>query len=150
MFDKQVWNEMFVHAKEETPAECCGILTADAVGKLSVHRCENIQDKLHAADPEAHPRTSKEAYRMNDMHVMRIQQDAEREGGKMVAIYHSHIDVGAYFSEEDQNAALFDGDPLFPGVVYPVVSVRNGEIEDDGSKVFQWDEGCATFKQVTE
>ena len=150
MFDEWVWEEMFVQAKEEAPAECCGILTTDATGQVTVHKCENIQDKLHKADPEAHPRTSKEAYRMNDMHVMRIQQDAESAGGKMVAIYHSHIDVGAYFSEEDQRAALFDGDPLFPGVVYPVISVKDGDIEAGGSKVFQWDEASATFKQVTQ
>ncbi|MFT5365825.1 MAG: proteasome lid subunit RPN8/RPN11 [Candidatus Latescibacterota bacterium] len=149
MFDDRVWNEMFAHAKEDYSAECCGMITADANGKLTVHRCENIQDKLHAADPETHPRTSQLAYRMNDLQVMRIQQAAENEGGRMVAIYHSHIDVDAYFSQEDQNAAMFDGEPLFPGIVYPVIPVKDGEVDREGRKVFQWHDETSTFEQVT-
>lgn len=148
MFNERIWNEMFVHAKETYPAECCGILTADASGSLTVHKCENIQDKLHAADPQTHPRTSKLAYRMDDMQVMRIQQSAEKEGGQMVAIYHSHIDVDAYFSEEDQNAAMFFGEPAYPGVVYPVIPVKEGHVDKEGRKVFQWDDETSTFEQI--
>ena len=148
MFDERVWEEMFAHAKEEYPAECCGIITSDARSQVIVHRCENIQDKLHEANPKEHPRTSKKAYRMNDLQVMRIQQDAESAGGQMVAIYHSQIDVPAYFSEEDQNAATFDGDPLFPAVVYPVISVQSGQVGRPGRKVFQWQAQRAAFEQV--
>lgn len=148
MFDESIWQEMFAHAKSESPAECCGIICQDAAGAFTVFRCENVQDKLHAADPEAHPRTSRKAYRMNDLQVMRIQQDTEREGGRMVGIYHSHVDVSAYFSEEDQNAALFDGDPLFPGVVYPVIPVKNGEVDPDGRKVFHWRNESQSFEPL--
>ena len=168
MFDDEVWEAMFAHAKEDYPAECCGMITADADGHHAVHRCENIQNKLHEADPETHPRTSTEAYRMNDMHVLRIQQDAEQAGGKLVAIYHSHIDFDAYFSKEDQRAALFDGEPAYPGIVYPVIPVKKGEVDSRGRKVFQlhddetdshgqkvgrvfqWDEDTLTFKQAVD
>ncbi len=147
MFGEEIWHEMFAHAKEDYPAECCGIIT-DVQGKVTVHRCENIQDKLHAADPQTHPRTSKLAYRMDDMQVMRIQQEAESKGGQMVAIYHSHIDVDAYFSEEDQNAAMFFGEPAYPGVVYPVIPVKEGRVDEAGRKVFQWCDQTSTFEQV--
>ena len=70
MFDKAIWDAMFVHAQREYPAECCGIVTEDASGVQVIHPCENIQDKLHAADPETHPRTSRTAYRMDDMQVI--------------------------------------------------------------------------------
>lgn len=149
MFDGQIVEAMFQHAKEEYPAECCGIITTDGQGKQVIHACENIQDKLHAADPETHPRTSKMAYRMDDMQVMRIQQAAEEAGGQMVAIYHSHIDVDAYFSEEDQNAAMFFGEPAYPGVVYPVIPVKDGKVDQGGWKIFQWQDETATFEQVT-
>ncbi|MGA1197654.1 MAG: Mov34/MPN/PAD-1 family protein [Candidatus Latescibacterota bacterium] len=147
MFGEEIWNEMFAHAKADYPAECCGIIT-NVQGNLTVHRCENIQDKLHAADPQTHPRTSKLAYRMDDMQVMRIQREAESKEGQMVAIYHSHIDVDAYFSEEDQNAAMFFGEPAYPGVVYPVIPVKDGRVDEAGRKVFQWCDQTSTFEQI--
>jgi len=150
MFGKEIWEAMFAHAKEEYPAECCGIVTEDPSGTQVVHLCENIQDKLHEADPETHPRTSKEAYRMNDMHVMRIQSEAEKAGGQMVAIYHSHIDLPAYFSKEDHNAATFFGEPTYPGVVYPVISVLDSMVDIGGEKVFRWDDSSSKFEEVTE
>lgn len=148
MFNDDIWEAMFAHAKEDYPAECCGMITADAEGNKTVHRCENIQDKLHASDPKTHPRTAKMAYRMDDMQVMRIQQGAEDAGGKMIAIYHSHIDVDAYFSEEDQNAAMFFGEPAYPGVVYPVIPVKDNVVDRDGRKIFQWNDETLTFEQV--
>ncbi|MYB58409.1 MAG: M67 family metallopeptidase [Gemmatimonadetes bacterium] len=148
MFDKAIWNAMFVHAQWEYPAECCGIVTEDASGVQTIHPCENIQDKLHAADPETHPRTSRTAYRMNDMHVMKIQSEAEQAGGRIVAIYHSHIDVDAYFSQEDQDAATFFGEPTYPGVVYPIIPVKNARVDVGGEKVFQWRDSSSKFEEV--
>ena len=150
MFGRDVWAAMFAHAQEEYPAECCGIMTQDASGAYVVHRCENIQDKLHEADPETHPRTSKMAYRMDDIQVMCIQTEAEKAGGRMVAIYHSHIDVDAYFSEEDHNAATFFGEPTYPDVVYPVISVKDGQVDMGGEKMFCWDDSSLKFEEVVE
>ena len=134
---------MFAHAKVDYPAECCGIVSLNGNGKTQVHRCENVQDKLHTLDPEAHPRTSKTAYRMDDMQVNRIVTETEKSGGKLVAFYHSHIDCAAYFSDEDKNAATFFGEPAYPGVLYPVISVVDREVR--GKKVFQWDEVETAF-----
>ena len=150
VFDKPIWNAMVAHAKREYPAECCGIVTEDALGVQVVHPCENIQDKLHAADPETHPRTSKMAYRMDDMQVMRIQSEAEKAGGRMIAIYHSHIDVPAYFSEEDHNAATFFGEPTYPGVVYPVIAVQHARVDKENKKVFQWCDSSSQFEEVRQ
>ena len=52
MFGKEIWEAMFAHAKEEDPAECCGIVTEDQSGTQVVHLCENIQAKFHEAAPE--------------------------------------------------------------------------------------------------
>ena len=113
-------------------------------GHYRVHRCDNIQDRLHQRDPKAHPRTSRTAYRMDDMQVSRILRETEKAGGRAVAFYHSHIDCDAYFSEEDRNAAMFLGEPAYPGVVYLVVSVVDGEVR--GQKGFGWDEGEGEWK----
>jgi len=50
-------------------------------------------------------------------------------------IYHSHPDVGAYFSSEDVDKALFMGQPIHP-VAYLVVDVREGQAH--GAKLFEW------------
>ena len=150
MFDKTVWDAMVAHAKREYPAECCGIVTEGGSGVQVVHPCENVQDKLHAADPKTHPRTSKTAYRMDDMQVMRIQSEAEKAGGRMIAIYHSHVDVDAYFSEEDHNAATFFGEPTYPGVVYPVIAVKQARVDEQNKKVFQWRESSSRFEEVRQ
>ncbi len=142
--DRESWEQIFAHAREDYPAECCGIVTEHDNGRYRVHRCDNIQDRLHQRDPEAHPRTSRTAYRMDDMQVHRILRETEEAAGRVVAFYHSHIDCDAYFSEEDRNAAMFLGEPAYPGVVYLVVSVVDGEVR--GQKGFGWDEGAGEWK----
>ena len=143
---RPLWNRISRHAAGDYPAECCGVLTEMEEGDGAVHPCRNIQDKLHDQDPEAHPRTSKTAYRMDDLEVHRILSGTEAASGKLRAFYHSHIDCEAYFSEEDHNAALFMGEPAYPGVVYLVVSVYGGEVK--GQKVFRWRAPSESFEEV--
>ena len=145
--EPDIREQIFDHAREGYPAECCGMLIGDGGGRCRVHRCDNIQDRLHARDPEAHPRTSREAYRMDDMQVHRILTEAEKAEGRLIAFYHSHIDCPAYFSEEDKAAATFFGEPTYPGVIYLVVSVVDGEVR--GQRGFRWDEGQGDFAEVT-
>lgn len=140
------WREIEAHALETYPDECCGLLTVDADGSAVVNRCENIQNKLHEQDPEAHPRTARTAYRMNDLQVSKILSETEKAGGSLVSIYHSHVDVDAYFSDEDQDAAQFFGEPAYPGVTYLVVSVVDGKVEN--RKAFAWREETAQFEDV--
>ncbi|MCZ6633108.1 MAG: M67 family metallopeptidase [bacterium] len=144
--NEAVWDQIFDHAKVDYPAECCGIVTSDGNGGFVVQRCENIQDKLHKKDPETHPRTARTAYRMDDMQVHKILSQTEQAGGNLVAFYHSHIDCDAYFSQEDRDAATFFGEPTYPGVIYPVVSVVDGDVQE--KKVFQWVEGKKGFVEI--
>lgn len=135
-------SKMFDHARDDYPSECCGILTKQGKEFYSVHRCQNVQDKFHEKDPKNHPRTSKEAYRMNDMEVLRIQKEIEEVGGRLVAFYHSHVDCGAYFSKEDQKAAIL-GEPAYPGVIYLVISSIKQVIRG-----FQWEEKKRCFEEI--
>lgn len=143
--DRAVWKEIHDHARRDYPAECCGIVAEGTDGGFQVHPCENIQDRLHARNPEEHPRTSKNAYRMDDLEVHRIFTETEKAGGRVVAFYHSHIDCGAYFSEEDRQAAMFLDQPAFPDVVYLVVSVVDGAVRCAAG--FAWDEKAKTFAE---
>ncbi len=42
----------------EYPGECCGVVM-DKPGERLLLACRNIQDELHAKDPERHPRDSR-------------------------------------------------------------------------------------------
>ena len=64
----------------------------------------------------------------------------------MRVIYHSHVDAGAYFSEEDERIALSEGGPAYPGVSYLVVSVTGGKVGE--ASLFAWDERKRAFLKV--
>ncbi|RME02349.1 MAG: M67 family peptidase [Deltaproteobacteria bacterium] len=139
---KEIFEEIFEHAETTYPNEACGLVLCDEVGRFSVRRCENMQDRLHALDPERYPRTARTAYHLDPREVLR----AEAEKKRVVALYHSHCDAGAYFSEEDRAGALWDGEPVYPGVQYLVVSVMGGNIEDIAA--FAWNPRTATFEKL--
>ncbi|MCC6621018.1 MAG: Mov34/MPN/PAD-1 family protein [Deltaproteobacteria bacterium] len=124
------------HAAAWYPRECCALLFRDGAGVIELTLTDNLADHHHAADPEAFPRTATTAYVIDARLVVR----AEREGKALVAIIHSHVDVGAYFSDEDLRQATFDDGgrlaPLYPGVDYVVLDVRQGQLV--GFEVFGW------------
>ena len=49
-------------------------------------------------------------------------------------IYHSHINVGAYFSEEDKKQATYDGNLLYPGVNYLVIDVTKDSADSGAAR----------------
>ena len=144
--DRKCWEEVCAHAQDDYPSECCGIIARGTCCGPHVHRCANIQNRFHGHDPNAHPRTSRNAYRMDDLQVSRILTDTERSGGRIVAFYHSHIDCAAYFSPEDREAASFLGEPAYPGVYHLVVSTMGGRVS--GRRVFHWSSDAGAFAEA--
>ena len=67
--------------------------------------CKNFQDRLHALDPEANPRTSANGYNFGGRELMTFMRAFDGDDPPTV-VYHSHPRVGAYFSAEDERAAL--------------------------------------------
>ena len=135
-----------LQAEKDYPHETCGILTGpvDELGKVAdIFPCRNIQDEYHAQDPVSFPRTSQTAYFIDPRELLRIQRTAREKKCEMRVIYHSHVDAGAYFSEEDKRVAASDGMPCYPGVSYLVASVKQQKVED--YKIFFWDEGQKDF-----
>jgi proteasome lid subunit RPN8/RPN11 len=122
---------IYAHAREGYPDEVCGYILADD----QVRRCENRQNALHAEDPKSFPRDARTAYNLGakDLFFLDKSQRSERP---VRVIYHSHIDVGAYFSDEDARAAAPDGELLYP-VDYLVVDVRADGVR--GAKLFHFD-----------
>ena len=130
---RAVLDAIYAHAREGYPEEVCGLI----VGSDEVKRCENRQNALHAEDPKAFPRDARTAYNLGAKDLFFLDRSLRSER-PVRAIYHSHVDVGAYFSDEDARAAAPDGELLYP-VDYLVVDVRADGVR--GAKLFRFDGG---------
>jgi adenylyltransferase/sulfurtransferase len=136
-----VLDEIYAHAADGYPEEVCGFVLGGATP--SVRRCENRQNALHAEDPVRFARDARTAYNLGPADLMFLDK-SQRSEAPVVVIYHSHCDVGAYFSDEDQTAAKFDGEPLWPRIGWLVVDVQKDGAR--GAKLFRWD--GASFAEV--
>lgn len=109
---------IYAQARAEFPRECCGYILGEGPTAELVP-CTNMQDQLHALDPEAFPRTGENGYNIGGKQLLRLTRSLD--GALPVRIvYHSHPRVGAYFSEEDTRAAIAADWP----VDYLVVDVQ--------------------------
>src|SRR5262245_63604512 len=81
--------EIAQHAQETFPEECCGVIFNDGAADR-VHRLKNIQNQLHALDPQTYPRTATIAYAMDYKELELVIDEAKRNGARLKAFYHSH------------------------------------------------------------
>lgn len=143
----QEWKRVREQAETEYPSECCGVVLAraGAAPDRLLLPCRNVQDDLHAKDPERHPRDARTAYFIDPKDLLAIGR-REGQGYGVAVIYHSHIDAGAYFSATDKQNALINGDPAYPEATYVVVSVMGGQVAD--ARAFAWQPGPRDFVPV--
>jgi [CysO sulfur-carrier protein]-S-L-cysteine hydrolase len=109
--------------------EVCGFVVRRG-GALEAVEIRNVADAYHAQDPAHFPRTSRESYLMDPRAQLRLHEALDREGGVIVAVWHSHVEVGAYFSAKDRADAVVDGVQLVPGAEYLVLGVRGGRVDE--------------------
>jgi proteasome lid subunit RPN8/RPN11 len=131
-------------AVEEYPEESCGVIVARGANRRLL-RCRNVQNDLHARDPQRNPRTARTAYHIDPQDLLRIGR-LESEGFAVAVIYHSHVDAGAYFSETDRRQAVMGDAPTYPGTTYLVTSVVHGRVE--ATTAFRWDHAQRDFLPV--
>ncbi len=103
----------------------------------------NRAKKLHELDPETYPRTAREYFDLDPLKFQRAIEKGDGDGRPVKVLYHSHLDVGAYFSETDAAAAKMGGDEPAYDLAYLVTSVRAGAVDDQ--KLFVWDETRREF-----
>lgn len=143
---KAVWKQIVAHAEATYPEECCGVVVSRG-GAQEVIRITNVQNLLHARDPQTFPRTARTAYSMRYEEVAPLLEDAYRGALKIVAFYHSHPEHDAYFSAEDRAAAEgWLDDPNYAGASQVVVSVRDGRVKD--AKAFSWNRERGEFEDT--
>jgi [CysO sulfur-carrier protein]-S-L-cysteine hydrolase len=132
---RSIVDELIAHAREEAPNEACGLLGGADGEARTLYRARNA---------EASPLR----YNLDPRDQFRIMSEIEDRGEELAAIYHSHTASPAYPSQTDINLALMDRrengevvgqEPLFPGVIYLIASLAEGEeplrgfrIDEDG------------------
>jgi proteasome lid subunit RPN8/RPN11 len=103
--------EILLHAREESPNECCGMIGGADGRARNVYRATNAE-----ASPLRYSIDAKEQF-----DLMRRIEDA---GEELVGIYHSHTRSPAYPSQTDVNLAGW------PDAVYVIASLQQGEAPD--------------------
>jgi len=129
--------------------ESCGLLLGPASEPLLVDAIvpmENRANKLHRLDPETYPRTGRMYFDIDPLKFERAVREGEASGRPVKVLYHSHLDVGAYFSETDAAAATAGGDAPTYELAYLVTSVRGGAVDE--RKLFVWDAASKGFVEA--
>ena len=142
---------IYAHARETYPDECCGFLMAPQGSPAidEVRPCVNEQNRYHALDPQRFPRTAREAYYLGGKDLRFLLESVSSQRPVKI-IYHSHPDVGAYFSAEDTRAALGrepddSAEPLYP-VDHIVIDAQADHVAE--AKLFRWDGRHRSFVHV--
>jgi proteasome lid subunit RPN8/RPN11 len=137
---------LYEHARRDYPRECCGMVFGpkDEAVADEARACQNIQDDLHAEDPVTHTRDSRTAYNLGATDLFALQKSL-RGARPAKIVYHSHVNVGAYFSATDQAAAQFDGEPAYP-VEYVVIDAQRDGAR--GAAQFAWDQAQGQYVEV--
>jgi proteasome lid subunit RPN8/RPN11 len=137
----RIMHELYAHALDAAPEECCGLITGtDSQPFLVAHRITNAMNKMHHQDPAAFPRDSHEAFYMPEPEVIEVVRVSELAGRGVTAVYHSHVGSGVYLSDDDVS---FAEHPLFPlqGAAQLVLSVLGGKIGGAGIFLYDGDRG---------
>jgi len=144
LLPRELLLEVFQHARECYPEECCGLLLGtDREGPLHVIRCANVQSQRVARGESNLDATR--AFWIDEQELLNALRSAESSGQKLLVIYHSHVDTAAYLSHTDAAGALGpDGTPLYPGAAQLVVSVRDSGVGE--AALFRWDAEARSFR----
>jgi proteasome lid subunit RPN8/RPN11 len=129
--------------------ESCGLLVGPASEPLvvdAIFPMENRANKLHKLDPETYPRTGRMYFDLDPLKFERLVREGDGSGRPVKVLYHSHLDVGAYFSETDAQAATMGGEAPSYDLAYLVTSVRGGVVDD--RKLFVWDPERKSFVEA--
>jgi len=139
------WEAICRHAQETFPEECCGAILTSASGD-EVRRIANIQNVMHAKDPQTYPRDATIAYVMEPKALLAVLKAADSGHATLKAFYHSHPNHDAYFSAEDKRQAMFGDEPSYPDTVYLVISIYNREVKT--LRAYAWDDTVKDFAET--
>ena len=126
--------------------EACGYVTGPKEDSAFANQAvvmPNLANKYHQLDPETYPRKGNMYFLIDARKFQKAIEEGEKTGQPVKILWHSHLDVGAYFSDTDAAAALMGGEVPANDLAYLVTSVRKGKVDDH--KLFIWDESSKRF-----
>lgn len=144
--------EIARQAEAGYPEEICGIVIGKrgAPDTYQIRQVRNLANQERQRDTGGVLRDARTAYFGDAREMLRISTEADLHGWETLVLYHSHPDHDAYFSVMDRERALWPGqeppEPLWPGVSYLVVAVRNGRACE--ARYHVWDEAGKDFVGV--
>jgi len=135
------------YARDE---EACGYITGPASDALLADQAvelENLANKYHQVDPEGHPRTGREYFKINSLKFERAIAEGIAGGRPVKVFFHSHLDCGAYFSAEDAASMTMGntGGPSY-ALAYLVTAVDQGAVS--AHRLFIWDPSNSAFVEA--
>jgi proteasome lid subunit RPN8/RPN11 len=126
--------------------ESCGFLVGPATDGQRLDGIVpmiNRANALHRLDPEQYPRTGRTYFDIDSLKFEGAIRRGEAEGRPVKVLYHSHLDVGAYFSPTDAEVAKMGQSEPPWDLAYLVTSVQKGQVDD--RKLFVWEPSTGTF-----
>jgi proteasome lid subunit RPN8/RPN11 len=141
---KAAYEAMLAHSARAYPEEACGFLVARHGEIVEAIAIANVAERMRSERPEDFTRGNADGYVMDPKEQLRAENDARARGLELHGTYHSHVDVGAYFSKEDVRQALVFGEPMFS--TYLVVDARNDGAK--GAKLFTWNAAAREFVET--
>jgi proteasome lid subunit RPN8/RPN11 len=132
--------EIVRQAEAGYPEEICGMVIGrlGALATYRVRQVANIANREPQEDTAGIPRDARTAYKMDPLEQLHVLREADGQEWEVVLLYHSHPDHEEYFSGMDRERALMpDGEPIWPGATYLVVSVMGGRA--GGVASYGWD-----------
>ena len=135
------------YARDE---EACGYIhgpSSEPDLAVDATELQNLANKYHEIDPDAHPRTGHDYFKINALKFERAVESG-RAGDQPVKIFfHSHLDCGAYFSKADAARMTMGGQakPAYP-LCYLVTAVDKGEVT--AHKLFLFNQETKTFDET--
>ncbi|MDE0793013.1 MAG: PLP-dependent transferase [SAR324 cluster bacterium] len=148
---EQILAECHAHGVEAYPEETCGFIVGnldDAESLETVYPMRNIMNEMHREDPEQFPRTGRDGYMIDPREHMKLERSLKKAGKQIKVIYHSHPDVGAYFSEKDKEDALWNGNARYPGITFLVCATNKGKPGDAILADFNANEGDFDITEI--
>jgi proteasome lid subunit RPN8/RPN11 len=149
---RDLLEQVFVEARAAyaRDEESCGFLVGprdQALALDGIVPMTNRANKLHALDPETYPRTGRTYFDIDSMKFQKAIAEGDASGRPVKVLYHSHLDVGAYFSPTDAEVAKMGADAPPFDLAYLVTSVRKSAVDDH--KLFVWDPATRVFVEST-
>ena len=135
------------YARDE---EACGYITGPAADGLLADEAvelQNLANKYHQVDPEGHPRTGREYFKINSLKFERAIAEGIASERPVKVFFHSHLDCGAYFSAEDAASMTMGntGGPSYQ-LAYLVTAVDKGVVS--AHRLFIWDFDGKSFVEA--